>query len=120
MRADVQYEAARDITVGRGEIRKKGELVPEAKTWKNVKAWVDKGFVRERKGGPSSPSLPPVEAQTEAPLAADVVATEHTAADLHRMLKAGVIEVATALGLTGEGTKDDLIEAVLEAQQAQL
>lgn len=73
-----RYIAVRDIRIGRGEIRKAGQPVPEANNWRNPKTWMNAGHIRLATAGDpvdvsSAPEPDPVLPDPEPDVQAEAV-----------------------------------------------
>ncbi len=142
----MSYVAARSMKVqkndGSYEIRQPGDPVPEAESWANPDAWVKRGFIRFVGNGSGMSGIdrskyrPPRAATKDdyakraarkaaklkglAVVDAEDGAEIYSASDLNGMKKAELLQIAEkrGLGLTHHKSKDDVVSAILQAQDA--
>jgi hypothetical protein len=127
----MSYIALRSLKVqkadGTMEIRRPGDPVPEAATWKDVNRWVRRGWVAEtdpstiksKKAVPRKKSVPASVKEkipTEPPPARDP-SLPPTREELSKLTKIQLIAVGLKYGLelSENSLKDELVEAVLGA-----
>jgi hypothetical protein len=131
---------------GQTRVVKPGDPVPEAKGWKNLAAYIRRRWITDANGveytgrhfvsgqravsvnvggtpapAPKAVRSPAPEPEPVAEVEPEVTEDEsedllHTESDLEKMRKGEVVEVAESMGLDTDGTKSELIAAILEAQ----
>ena len=129
---------------GKTRMVKPGDPVPEAQTWKNPLVYVRRRWITDADGNvydgrhyksgqmvsivKRSSTEAPVKAAIKAPAPAPAPAPSptkqkelklekaYTKGELEKMKKEEVLEVAESMGLGTDGTKADLMEAILGAQ----
>lgn len=124
---------------GNTRMVKAGDSVPEAAGWKNTSMWIRRRWITDANGNeydsrhfvsgksrqvnvaiggapaPAPKAAPEPEPEVE--LEEEVTHDEfYEESDLDKMKKAEVVDVAEAMGLDTDGTKAELIAAILEYQ----
>lgn len=129
-----KYQAANGVM----KSTKAGQVLPEAAGWKHVDKLVRRRWITQEDGEvwskrsyavtpPKGRAVPPVEKkvvvtstkvkeQVSPPPPPVDTPSPYTEDSLNKLLKSDVQNVAVAYGLSDDGTKTDLISAILEAQ----
>ena len=132
------YKALRAMSVpaeGGGTRQvKPGDPVPEAANWKRLRAWIERGWITDEdgykidpfSGKPSQrvigkPKAAPAKAPEPPPAPAPMEEPEEdgplTEAELLKLSKGELKAAADSIGVDSSGTKADLVEAILAAQE---